>query len=227
MLCILTQFLSNQSQHVVVDGCRSKLDNVVTGVPQRSVLGLLLFFLYTSELFSILGNKLIGYADDSTLLSDVSSPGVRVTVAESLNRDLSKVSEWCDLLGIIWNEHKNKTMIFSRSRTIHSLSLPLTIGGTVLKESDDLDLLGVTFDSKMTFEKHLRSVSRESSQRLGFLRKSWRVFRDRSLLGRCDQGFVLLVLEFCSAVWCSPANTHIKLIYQIVSGASFFNWGCV
>ena len=52
---------------------------------------------------------------------------------------------------------------------------PLTIGGTVLKESDDLVILGVTFDSKMTFEKHLRSVSRAASQRLGILRKSWSV----------------------------------------------------
>ena len=61
---ILTQFLSNQSQHVMVDGCWSKLVYVVLGVPQGSVLGLLLFLHYTSELFSILKNKLISYADD-------------------------------------------------------------------------------------------------------------------------------------------------------------------
>ena len=54
--------------------------------------------------------------------------------------------------------------------------------------------LGVTFDSKMTFEKYLRSVSRAASQRLGILRKSWHVFRDRSLLVRCFRGFVLPVL---------------------------------
>ena len=77
---------------------------------------------------------------------------------------------------------------------------PLTIGGTVLKESDDLVILGVTFDSKMTFEKQLRSVSRADSQRLGILRKSWRVFHDRALLGRYFRGFVLPVLEYCSAV---------------------------
>ena len=51
-------------------------------------------------------------------------------------------------------------------------SPPLTIGGTVLKESHDLVILGVTFNSKMTFEKHLRTVSRAASQRLGILRKS-------------------------------------------------------
>ena len=48
-------------------------------------------------LFSILENKLIGYADDSTLMAVVASPGVRVAVAESLIRDLGRVSEWCDL----------------------------------------------------------------------------------------------------------------------------------
>ena len=82
-----------------MDGCRSKLVNVVSGVPQGSVLGPLLFLLYTSELFSILENKLIGYANNSTLMAVVPSSGVRVTVAESLIRDLGRVSEWCDLSG--------------------------------------------------------------------------------------------------------------------------------
>ena len=59
-LSILTQFLSNRSQHVMVDGCQSRLVNFVPGVSQGSVFGLLLFFLYTSELIFILENKLIG-----------------------------------------------------------------------------------------------------------------------------------------------------------------------
>ena len=81
-------------------------------------------------------------------------------------------------------------MIGSRSRTMHPQSPPLTIDGTVLKESDDLDILGVTFNSKLTFEKHLRSVSRAASQILGILGKSWRIFHDRLLIGRCFWGFV-------------------------------------
>ena len=102
---------------------------------------------------------------------------------------------------------------------------PLTIGGTVLKESDDLVILGVTFYSKVTFEKHLRSVFRAASQRFGILRKSWRVFHDRSRLGRCFLGFVLPVLEYCSAVWCSAADTHLKLLDSAVSGAQFLTGG--
>ena len=59
--------------------------------------GPLLFLLFTLELFSILENKLIGNADDSNLMAVVPSAGVRVTVAESLIRDLGTVSEYCDI----------------------------------------------------------------------------------------------------------------------------------
>ena len=65
-------------------------------------------------------------------------------------------------------------MIVSRSGTMHPQSPALTIGGTVLKEPVDLVILGVTFDSTMTFEKNLHSVSRAASQRLGILRSPGR-----------------------------------------------------
>ena len=119
VLSILTQFPSNRSQQVMVDSCRSKLINVVLGVLQGSVLSPLLFLLYTSDLFSILENKLIGYVDDYILMAVVPSPGVRVAVAESLIRDLGRVSEWYDLWGMKLNASKCKPMIVSRSRTMH------------------------------------------------------------------------------------------------------------
>ena len=104
---------------------------------------------------------------------------------------------------------------------MHSKLHPLTIGENVLKESDDLVIMGETFDSKMTFEKQHRSVSRAASQRLGILRKSCRGFYERLLIDRCILGFVLLVFKYCSVVWCSAADTHLKLLDHAVSGASF------
>ena len=73
----------------------------------------------------------------------------------------------------------------------------------------------------MTFEK----VSRAASQRLGILRKFLLLFHDRSLLRRCFRGFVLPILEYCSAVWCSAADTHLKLLDRAVSGARFLSGG--
>ena len=110
---------------------------------------------------------------------------------------------------------------------MHPLSPLLTIGGTVLEESDDLVILGVTFDSKLIFQNHLRLVSRAASQRLRILRKFWQVFHDRSLLGKCFCGFVLPVLEYCSAVWCSAADTHLKLLDCAVIGSRFLTCGVI
>ena len=77
---------------------------------------------------------------------------------------------------------KSKTMIVLDYDTIiHHQSSSLILNGTVLKESDDLVLLGMTFDAKKTFEKHLHSV--------GIMRKSWYIFYDRSEI----------FLEFCPA----------------------------
>ena len=106
----------------MVDGCQSKLVNVISGsrVPEGSVLGPLLFLLYTSELPSILENKLISYANGSTLMAVV--PGVKVTVTEFLIHNLGRVGEWCDLWGMKFNACKTKTMIVSRSRTMQCVS---------------------------------------------------------------------------------------------------------
>ena len=57
------------------------------------------------------------------------------------------------------------------------------------------------------------------------MRKSWRVFHDSALLGRCFQGFVLRVLEDCYTVWCSAADSHLKLLNRAVSGARFLTRG--
>ena len=77
----------------------------------------------------------------------------------------------------------------------------------------------------MTFEKHLHSVSSAAAQRLGIMRKSWQVFHDRLLLLTSFWSFVLPVLEYCSAVWCSTADSHLKLLDRVVRSASFLAGG--
>ena len=128
-------------------------------------MGPLLFLLNISELFSILENKLIGYANDSTFMDVVPSLSVRVTVAESLIRDLCTISEWCDLWGMKLNYRKTNSL---QVRQNGSPDTPINDW----QNSADVDILGVTTDSKITFEKHLCSGSRAASQRLGFMRKS-------------------------------------------------------
>ena len=57
------------------------------------------------------------------------------------------------------------------------------------------------------------------------MRKSWQVFRDQSLLLRSFYSFVLSVLEYCSAVWCSAADSHFKLLERVVRSSGFLAGG--
>ena len=92
------------------------------------------------------------------------------------------------------------------------LATLLSYSADWLKESADLVILWVTFAANMTFENHLCSVSSAAAQRFGIMRKSWY----RLLLQRSFWSFVLLVLEYFSAVWCSAANLHRKLLDRVV-----------
>ena len=152
-----------------------------------------------------------------TLVAVESSQGARVAVTESLNCDLNRVSMWCDLCGMKLNVSKTKSMIVSRSCTIHPQSTPLTLDLTVLKESADL-ILWVMSDSTMTFEKHLCSVLGAAAQRLGIMRKSWQVFHDPLLHLRSFWSFVLPVLGYCSAV-----DSYFKLLDRVVRSAGFLS----
>ena len=93
----------------------------VTG--QDKVTGQDFFFFLVPLLLST--NKLFGHTDDSILVAVVPSPRERVTVSESMNRDLNRVSVWCNLWGMKLNE--SKTMIVSRSRKIHPQLTPSTL----------------------------------------------------------------------------------------------------
>ena len=72
-----------------------------------------------------------GYTEDSTLVAVVPSPGERVAVSESMNRDLNRVSVRCNLWGMKLNASKTKTIIVSRSRTVHPQLNPLTLDGRI------------------------------------------------------------------------------------------------
>ena len=90
MLSICAEFLSDRRQRVVVDGAVSEWIPIISGVPQGSVLGPLLFIPYTSEMFELVENRLFAYSDNSTLLAIVLKPADR-RVAGALNRDLASI----------------------------------------------------------------------------------------------------------------------------------------
>ena len=220
-LNILTEFLTNRKQRVVVDGHHGDWRRVISGVPQGSVLGPLLFILFTQDMWVGLENQLIAYADDATLLAVIPSPAQRRMVSESLNRDLAKINDWCKLWGMKLNANKTQSMIVSRSRTLVPNHPDLFIDDVVLHTCDSFKILGIVFDRKFTFEQHIRSVSSAVAQKIGLLRKSFKIFGDPSVLKRCFNSFILPCLEYCAPAWSSAADSHLKLLDKNVRSCQF------
>ena len=79
-----SNFLQGRTQHVVIDGVESKI-RVLSGVPQGTVLGLLLFILYINDLFSVVKHsKVKVFADDSKLHKNINSPSDSKLLQEDL-----------------------------------------------------------------------------------------------------------------------------------------------
>ena len=112
-------------------------------------------------------------------------------------------------------------MIISKSRTPYPQHPNLHIDNTMLTSCNSFKILGVTFDNKLTFEKHIRNVASGISQKIGILRKCFKVFGDEAIMLNCFNSFILPCLEYCAPVWSSAADSHLKLLDRNLSAIKF------
>ena len=173
--CSLYQyFLKIEGMHL--DGKVSASVDVVYGVPLSSVLGPLLFKLYTSKLFLIVKNHIVGCADDTTVYEVIPRVLSRSQVVGSLNQDLVAMNSWRLKWHMRLNSKKTKSMVVSRSRIIASGYSDPTLSSAVLDALKSLCILGATVDSKLTFDTHLREVMSKAARNLGVVRRARKLF---------------------------------------------------
>ena len=106
-MSICTEFITNRRQRVVVDGAASEWILIISGMPQGSVFGPILFILLTSKMIERVKNTLFADADDFTLPEVVCKPADRPAFAASLSKDLSWIQEWCNHNCMTLNKNKN------------------------------------------------------------------------------------------------------------------------
>ena len=220
-LDLCRSFLSSRRQFVSVDGCASPTSPVYSGVPQGSVLGPIFFLLYTSSLLAGLSCCNVAYADDTTIYVVIPKPADRADLAQKLKSDLEFIKEWCIQWGMELNPSKTKSIVFSRSRTLVPDHPDIVLDDTTIENVEMLRLLGVIFDSKLTYECHISTVTRTVSQKLGILRKGWQTYRDDAIVLKSFYSFILPFFEYASPVWMSAAPCHLQQLQRVFNAAKF------
>ena len=153
----LSDFLVGRVIQVNVNGFLSDKISPVAGVQQGSVLSPLLLLIYVNDLPKAhhRQNSKSQFADDTALWA--ASKNVQFS-AKLLRKDLRKLAKWCAKWRIKLNPEKTKVIIFSRSSLARNSEPILKLYGERLKIYPQVKFLGITFQSKFTFQKHIEEI---------------------------------------------------------------------
>jgi len=170
-------YLTERSYCVIHGGRNSATLLVTCSVPQCSVLGPLLFVLYTAELADLAakyGVKLHAFADDNQLHVHCDLSNVLSSV-KLLEQCISAIGQWMSANRLKLNADKTELMWASTKYTVSSLlldrDLTLTIGTDTVAVADTVRVLGVFFTPDLALEKHATSVSAKCFYQLRQLRR--------------------------------------------------------
>ena len=141
---------------------------VLAGVPQGSILDILLFLISINDIVKHIGGSIRLFAGDTSLYIIVDLPE---DASRILNAVLQTISQWTNawLQLVTFNASKTLSMIFScKSNPVHHPSLYMN--GTIIKETTRHKPLSLTFSSTCTWTDHVNTISEKSLTRLNFLR---------------------------------------------------------
>jgi hypothetical protein len=205
LLKFISAFIHNREQCVVLDNCFSSVTNVLSGVPQGSVLGPVLFLLFINDVTSIcIGeSKLKLFADDVKLYT---SYNVNVTNCGNLQQSIDLLSSWAKSWQLCINISKCSVLsIHHNSKSfIHH---PYYLNGTQLSNTSSVTDLGVLVDSRLTFNLHISNILTKATQRVGVF---FRGFSSRHLdfMKKAFITYIRPSLEFNSNIW-NPNNKYL------------------
>ena len=207
-------YLYNRKQKVTANGYYSDFKNIISGVPQGSILGPLLFILFINDIFmheNVNCSDL--YADDSTMYAIGSTVS---EVEKKLILDLKEILKWCSNNKMYINEEKTKSMLLcTRQKKIHLQNdLHIQINENQLKNSHKEKVLGVHIDEHLSWTQQIDETCKKVSRILHAFRKSRKnlPLKTRILF---YNAYILPYINYCCPVWgnCSIAqqNRLVKL----------------
>ena len=199
LLSWISSFLSNRFQYVKVDKSYSSILPVISGVPQGSVLGPVLFILYVNDICTLapVGATIKLFADDTKLYT-VFNDRIPATCLQSC---LTAIFDWSEHWQLKLSPSKCSVMhITTNAQCPTNNQFLYHIGQTKLPVVDCITDLGITYSNRLKFSPHVDNIVAKASLRAKLILRCFQS-RDPVLLTKAFCVFVRPILEFSSVVW--------------------------
>ena len=216
-----SSYLAERYQSVKIG---STLQKLLFGVPQGSVLGPLLFSLYTSPLSTLIGKhkgvNFYFYANDTQLYVNLSHRNASAAF-DKLNRCLQDVKEWMSASKLKLNPDKNEFILFGSKKQRERLNacFPIDILGNPLHPTKSVRNLGVWFDSDFSFSKHIQNVCKGCFSQLRDFRNI-RQFLTQDAAVSVANAFVSSRLDYCNSLFRSLSKVNLHRLQSIQNSAA-------
>ena len=205
----IKSFLQDRTQQVVVNGSTSNVAPVISGIPQGTVLGPVLFVIYINDLLDAISSDGLMFADDTKVYRQIAS----LDDALHLQDDLMKLENWSKTWLLQFNADKCHVLTLGKFEDIkhaHQYSLCNNELEHVSSEKD----LGVTIDEELKFEEHIARKIQVANGIVGQIRRSFS-FLDAETFRRIFVAFVRPHLEYCQAVWSPHLRRNIDALENV------------
>ena len=172
-------YLSGRTQAVFLDGVTSDSVNLTCGVPQGSVLGPILFNIYTQPLGEIArkhGMKYHFYADDTQLYTSFSVTDISTSI-ELISNCIADIRSWMQSNLLKLNETKTEVISLGTKQQLSKVgNIENSVGNVNIKPCSKVRNLGVIFDCNMIMEEHVNKVCKKFYFYIRLLGKLSKVF---------------------------------------------------
>ena len=166
LLSLISNFLTNREQRVVLNGKSSEWRRISVGVPQGSVLGPLFFLVYINDIVENVNSDIKLFADDTSLFSVVQNV---TRSADELNGDLERVRLWAWQWKMQFNAEKTEEVIFSTKRKKPNHPA-LMLGGDEVVRKTEHKHLGMILDDSLNFKSHVKEAIVKARRGIGLVR---------------------------------------------------------
>ena len=221
----LKSYLSDRYQYVTINGARSEKTKLRWGVPQGSVLGPILFIMYTTPLGQIArkhGLEISLYADDSGLYIKFKA-GSHASEASTLLKVIKCIAEikaWMNANKLSFNETKTEFMICGlRQQLTKVITTSITIGDAVIPVVEKAKSLGFILDSSLTLKDHISKLTSSAFFHLKNI-KQIRKYLNNDATETLVHAFISSKLDYCNSLFLGLPDVQMNRLQSVQNAAA-------